>query len=415
MKKIKNFLEYNCPFCYTMNKGGVTMGFFNDKNKLRQWLPAFIFVAGAIIFYKLVDWIPEFILAIGKFLNILSPFFIGFVIAVILLTPSKKLENLLNKNNNKFIKKYSRALSVAFTYLVFITLVLLAFSFVIPRLFDSIAKLIDSVPEYYNQVSNFFSSKMNAEGKIYGINVQKVLSLITPERVLSFFDVSSITPYIGKVFEFGSAIVTFFMSFIVSIYMLLARERLIKSFKTFISLFFSKKIIGKLSKFAVSACNIFNAYIYSQILDALILGVLMSIALTIVGLPYSLLFGILIGVFNLIPYFGAAISCIATIIFSMISQGFGKAVIVAIIILVIQQIDANILQPRIVGDSLGLHPFYVLLAITVGGGYFGFLGILIGVPIIAIIKLIINYIYEAKNMVPIKQESKEKVSEKDGV
>lgn len=383
-----------------MNKEGEKMGFFNNKHKIRQWLPAFIFCAAVIIFYKLVDWIPQLLLAIGKFLGILSPFFIGLVIAVILYVPSKKLEDFFNKSNYSFLKKYSRAISVTLTYLLFIAFIVVSLSFVIPRLIDSIAKLIDSMPGYYNQVSDYFSSKMNSEGKLYGIDVKKVLSLITPERIFNFFNLSNISLYIGKVFEFGSAIVTFFVSFIVSIYMLLAKERLVKSLKTFLSLFTPKKVLQKISHFTVSACNIFNKYIYSQVLDALILAVCMSIALTIVRLPYSLLFGILIGVFNLIPYFGATISCIITIIFALISQGFGKAIIITIVILVIQQIDANILQPKIVGDSLGLHPFYVLLAITVGGGYFGLLGILIGVPIIAMIKMIINYIYEVKNITP---------------
>lgn len=381
------------------------MGFFNKKNKIHQWIPAFIFCAAVIIFYKVVDWIPQLLNAINTFLGVLSPFFIGLVIAVILNTPTSKLENLFKKSNNKFWSKHSRSVSVAITYLVLIALISLAISFVMPRLIDSIANLIENIPGYYKQVANFFSSKMNSEGKLYGINVKTVLSFVTPERILSFFDISNITQYIGKVFEFGSTIVTVFMSFIISVYMLLAKERLIKSFKTFLSLIFPKSFLAKLSGFTISAYDIFSTYIYSQLLDAVILAVFMSIALTIVGLPYSLLFGILIGLCNLIPYFGATISCAAAIIFAVISVGFGKAVIIAVVIIVIQQLDANIIQPRIVGDSLGLHPFYVLLAITIGGGYFGFLGILIGVPIIAMIKMVINHFYKSK--VIIQPQNKE--------
>lgn len=383
------------------------MGFFNKKTFLKQWLPAFIFCAAVIVFYKIVDWIPGLLKVINNFLGILSPFFIGLAIALILYIPSNKFENLLKKCKNKFISKHARAFSVTVTYLIFIALVVLAFSFVIPKVVDSVGKLIDAIPGYYNQVSDFFTSKMDSNGKFYGIDVKKVLSLFTPEKVLSFLSFSSITPYISKVFEFGSALVTFFMSFIISVYMLLARERLSKSFKTFLSLFIPTKTLDRASRFLKSACDIFNTYIYSQILDAFILAVCLSLALTIVGMPYSLLFGILIGLFNLIPYFGATISCAVTIIFALISEGFTRALIIAIVILVIQQLDANILQPRIVGGSLGIHPFYVLLAITVGGGYFGFIGILIGVPIMAVIKLLINYIYKAKGIMP-KAEHKEK-------
>ena len=238
------------------------MGFFNKKTFLKQWLPAFIFCAAVIVFYKIVDWIPGLLKVINNFLGILSPFFIGLAIALILYIPSNKFENLFKKYKNKFISKHARAFSVTVTYLIFIALVVLAFSFVIPKVVDSVGKLIDAIPGYYNQVSDFFTSKMDSNGKFYGIDVKKVLSLFTPEKVLSFLSFSSITPYISKVFEFGSALVTFFMSFIISVYMLLARERLSKSFKTFLSLFIPTKTLDRASRFLKSACDIFNTYIY---------------------------------------------------------------------------------------------------------------------------------------------------------
>lgn len=374
------------------------MGFFKEKHKVKEWIPPFVFVAAVIIFYKLIDWIPGLFSFIGNFIGILSPFFIALIIAVILYVPSSKIEALLKKKNDPMLSKCARGISVLLTYLVFIALIVLAFSFVIPRIIESIVNLIDAIPDYYNTITKLFEERMDANGKFYGIDVKGLLSFLTPERVLSFFNLSDVTSYIGKVVAFGSSIISVIIGFIVSVYMLLARERLTKSFRKFFSIFLPESALKKTGKFTVAAANIFNKYIYSQLLDACILGIFMSIALSIIGLDYAILFGMLIGICNLIPYFGATISCGVVIIFSMISQGFGKALIVAIVIIVIQQLDANILQPRIVGDSLGLHPFYVLLAITIGSGYFGFWGILIGVPIIAIIKLLVNYIYDMHDL-----------------
>ena len=155
-----------------------------------------------------------------------------------------------------------------------------------------------------------------------------------------------------------------------------------------------KERINRLGGVTVRSAHIFYSYIYSQLIDSAIVSVLMTIVFVIIGLPYALLLGILMGLCNIIPYFGSIIGGVGVVLVTLISSGdILKAVIASICIIVVQQLDANLIQPRIVAESVGLKPIYVLLAIMIGSGLFGFVGILISVPVMAVIRmLIVEYI-----------------------
>ena len=149
-------------------------------------------------------------------------------------------------------------------------------------------------------------------------------------------------------------------------------------------------------------------------MDAFIVSVLFTVIFAIIGVPYFFFFGILIGVLNLIPYFGAVTGGIVVSVVTLIANGFTPAIITAIIILVVQQLDANILQPRIVGGTVGIRPLYVLAAITVGGGLFGFLGILISVPLMATLRMILMDLveYTSNKRTAERKAAAKKVAEK---
>ena len=143
--------------------------------------------------------------------------------------------------------------------------------------------------------------------------------------------------------------------------------------------------------------EIFFKFISSQILDGIIVGIILSIAMSIMGVKYAVLLGFMIGLFNIIPYFGAIIAVIIAIIITMFTGGIAQAVWTAIIIIILQQIDANIINPKIVGNSLRLSPILIIFAVTVGGAYFGFLGMFLSVPIIAVLKILLQDYIEYKN------------------
>ena len=136
---------------------------------------------------------------------------------------------------------------------------------------------------------------------------------------------------------------------------------------------------------------------YGAILDALLVGAVVSIGLLIFRVPYAVLLGMILGVMNLVPYFGAITGSVIIALITLLTNGLPTAIGVVIYIVVAQQVDANIIQPRIVGDSVGLRPFYVLLSITFFGGLFGFWGVLLGPPLMAVLQMIVRDVYSRRN------------------
>ena len=134
-----------------------------------------------------------------------------------------------------------------------------------------------------------------------------------------------------------------------------------------------------------------------QVLDAIVVGILTSVAMSILGVKYAVLLGVMIGLFNLIPYFGAIIAVIIAVIITLFTGGLGQAVLMAVIVIILQQIDANIINPKIIGNSLSISPLLVIFAVTIGGAYFGVLGMFLAVPIFTVIKLLIEEYIDYKN------------------
>ena len=141
---------------------------------------------------------------------------------------------------------------------------------------------------------------------------------------------------------------------------------------------------------------IFFKFISGQLIDAVVVGILVTVAMSIIGVKYSILLGFIIGLFNIIPYFGAIVAVGLSILITVITGGLSKAFWMALIVIILQQIDSNIINPKIIGDSLEISPLLVIIAVTVGGAYFGVLGMFLAVPVAAVFKIIINDWIEAK-------------------
>lgn len=372
------------------------MNFFKKHKKLSIWVSAFVFVAAVIVFKELFSAIPGILAAIGKLLSILAPFVAGFVIAFILYVPCKKLENLWKKiKKPAFFSKHARGISVFTVYISFIIIITVILILIAPWLSRNLIKLYDNRHEYYETVMNFINSKTDEEGKLFGLlNISSLVEMINPERLFSGLNIEKLTSLASGVYKFGSIVVDVILAIFSSVYMLLSRSSLIRSFGHFCTLFAPKMAVKKAYLYLRKIANIFYSYIYSALIDALIVGSACSIAFLIIGIDYAPLFGFAIGIANLIPYFGAIIAGVVVSVFTAVTGGFIKAIIVAVCILVIQQIDANVLQPRIIGQNVGIQPLLTLVAITVGGGIMGFWGVILGVPIAATLQMIVTDILE---------------------
>ena len=166
----------------------------------------------------------------------------------------------------------------------------------------------------------------------------------------------------------------------------------------------SEKAYKKIKKCFNSGNDVFFKFLTSQIIDAMIVGVLVAVGLSILKVKYAILLGFIIGLFNLIPYFGAIIGVGVSILITVLTGGIPKAAIMAVVVIVLQQIDANIINPKIVGNSLKISPLLVMFAITVGGAYFGMLGMFLAVPVAAVLKILVEDFIKYKDK---KREEKE--------
>ena len=196
-----------------------------------------------------------------------------------------------------------------------------------------------------------------------------------------------------------NSIFDIFVSFIVSVYLLAGRKQILGFLKRLTSAICTKDTYKMISKYFNKANEVFFSFIGGQVLDAIVIGILTSVAMSIIGVKYSILLGFMIGLFNLIPYFGAIIAVIIAVIVTIFTGGIGQAILMAVVVIILQQLDANIINPKIIGNSLSISPLLVIFSVTIGGAYFGVLGMFLAVPVFTVIKLLIEEYVDYKNSV----------------
>lgn len=362
------------------------MKFFKG-DKGRKYLEYLFLIVIAIFFYKLIDIIPWSVEGVKAIFGIAAPVIAGFIITFLLHVPALKIEKLLKKTKG-FFAKHARGFSVLLIYLILMALIALLIYAIAPIVTKNVVELAKNVPAYTQQIIDMLKGFSDENGLILGVDVFETLNKL-PEFLINFFSTEKIFSVISGAYSVGSAIISVILAVIISVYMMLDRDALISTCGKVFGIFMRGKTVSAVHDYLKRISAIFYSYVYSQLLDALIVSVLFTIIFAIIGVPYFFFFGILIGVMNLIPYFGAVIGGVVVSVVTLIANGFTTAIITAILILVVQQLDANILQPRIVGETVGVRPLYVLAAITIGGGLLGFWGILISVPLMATVRMIL--------------------------
>ena len=298
----------------------------------------------------------------------------AILLAYLLYIPSRKIEKIYSKN--KKLKKKARGLAVATTYILVVLIVALLMKILIPMLSDSIIDLAAHLPGYYENAITYIN-ELPEDNFLRNDIVQNAIAKLQQIDIAKILDLDNLTMYLEKVIGIASGIFSIFVTTVVSIYILLERTEIIK-------------FIKRLNRYFEKGNEIFFKYISGQVLDAIVVAIVMSIALSIMGVKYSLLLGFLIGLFNLIPYFGAIIAVMVACLITIFTGGFTQAIWVAIVLIVLQQIDANIINPKILKDALEISKILIIFSITVGGAYFGVLGMFLGVPVIAVIKMMID-------------------------
>lgn len=368
-------------------------------------LANFIAIAGAVCLYFLIINLGNIFRAFGNFMNMMSAFIYGFAIAYLLKSPMKHIEKLYIKligksSGKKDRRKLIRALSLSTTLILALLLLIGFISIIVPQLVDSISIFIKNMPSYMENV-NYLLKQITDNIRFDSEIVSRVISIWQALIAKTSELVTTILPLlINALLAFSEKLINIVIGIVVSIYFLGGKETFIAQIKKIIIALFSDKASMYIIEKAKMTNRIFSKYISGQLTDAAVLGTICFICMSLLKMPYALLVSMIITVTNVIPIIGPFIGAVPSLfIISMVSMP--KALGFVILILVLQQIDGNILVPKIVGDSTGLSGFWVFLAIFIGGGLFGITGVILGVPTMAvsynIIKEIVENRLSAKN------------------
>ncbi len=360
----------------------------NNKN-FTQWLTLFLLGLALIVVYKAFDSLGWIWTAVVRLFSILTPFVIGFVIAFLLYGPVNRIDTFLKNRKAKFWQKAARPLSVVIVYVLAIGIVSGLVYVALPALVSALGDFVANVPTYYANVMAFLHQYMEPGGFLENFDIQGKINELYA-FVQQYLTVERILSYVSSFAQVTSSVVDGLLAIIVSVYMLLGRESLVRATKSVLGLIFKPQTMASLSLYGHKTAKIFYNYIYSQFLDALVVGVLATIGFLLARMPNAPVFGMLLGLMNMVPYFGALIGGVVSVLIMLLSGNFYGAVFIAIYIVVMQQIDANIIQPRIIGENVGIRAIYVLLGITVFGGLIGFWGIFLGAPFMAVIQMLLG-------------------------
>lgn len=363
------------------------------KRNLSKWMYWFLLGLAIIIVYKILDNFTAIGGAIGKFFNVITPFLAGALLAYLLYIPASRIEKVFSKKKNKFWKKKARGISVLITYILAILVIILLVNVILPVITESVVELVNNFQGYWNSAierlnalpeDSFLKSQMVTDA------VKSVGEAIQNIDLKEFLNPDKITTYVKSVLGVASGIFDVFVTMAVSVYILLQRGAIVDFVKKLGISVFDEKTCGQIGKYVNSTNTVFFKFISGQLIDAIVVGILVTIAMLIIGVKYAVLLGFMIGLFNIIPYFGAIIAVAISIIITIITGGLSQAIIMAVVVIILQQIDSNIINPKIIGNSLEISPLLVIFAVTVGGAYFGVLGMFLAVPVIAVLKIIIN-------------------------
>ena len=368
---------------------------------ITKWLYWFLFAVAVIFVYKTIDNLAQITNWVKELLSILAPFAAGILISYILYMPCKKVEEAyLKVKKVKIIKKKARSFSILTVYIIALILLIILINFIVPPIIKSIIDLANNFTNYYQSAI----TKINElpEDSFWKTEViTRIMKEIENIDIKQIINVEVLSQYAQGALNVATKIFDIFVAVVVSIYVLNSRTQIVQFFSRLIAAIFDKNTYESIGKYFNSTNQIFFHFLSSQIIDAIVVGVLTSIAMSILGVKYAVLLGFMIGLFNLIPYIGAIIAVVISVIITIFTGGMGQAIWTLIVVTILQQIDANIINPKIVGNSLKISPILVILAVTVGGAYFGIMGMFLAVPIIAVIKVIIeDFIeYREKNKI----------------
>lgn len=344
-------------------------------------------IAFGILLYCGMEHFDVVIGAVDFVLGIVMPFLVGGAIAFVINVPMKSIERHLFAKNGK-LAKWRRPVAYLLTLALVIGIITLALVVVIPELGNTISMIVQQVPVAVKAVQKWLTDLPDSYPALAPAGAELNIDWSSlADSIVTFvqnFAAGVVSSGVGIFSGIVSGVVTFVIAFTFSIYVLFQKERLARQAKQILYAVFPEKATEKILSVAALSNQVFSSFLSGQCVEAVILGTLFVITMSILGMPYAMLTGIVIAITALIPIFGAFIGCVIGMLLIVMVDPV-QAVWFLVLFLVLQQIEGNLIYPHVVGSSVGLPSIWVLVAVTVGGNMFGILGILVFIPLCSVL------------------------------
>ncbi len=350
----------------------------SKKDWLGDWLhkcgPNLLIVLIGILFYMSIEHFNVVSAVAGNIFSVCLPFVAAVFMAFLLDGPVRWFEAKFH---------WKRPLAVTVVVLLAFLLIILLFVGLIPQMVSSITQLIRQIPDYLQSLNQL----VDWAGQEYNMDTSSVKELIGSYSTI----ITKMAGWIGDVLpqivnysiQIGKGVIQTIEAIIASIYILLSKKTLMRQMKKLNYALLPMPAAKRCSRIFHHTCRVFIGFFNGKIIDSAIIGVLSFVVLSLLGMPYVILLSVVIGITNIIPFFGPFIGAVPNTMILLIIDPI-KALEYIVFTLILQQFDGNVLGPRILGDNIGLPPLWVLVSIVVAGGLFGFGGMLLGVPIFAV-------------------------------
>ena len=390
------------------------MGLKNNNNRnekfsyIKAGIMAFSVIAAVIVFFFIVFKIDSILIFFKTVLKILQPIIFGAVIAFLINPITKFLNKNIYKLLNKIFKKqekfqkFSLYSAITISLLLFVLIISVFFYMIIPEFVNTITNLITVLPGQIRSFSNWIISIMESNSGVADIVNRLLVALDTWFQTNIVVNATTYATYLATgIIDVVNFILDFLIGIFVAFYLLAGKQTLKLQFKKLLYAIFNQKSTQKIISIFKKSDAIFSGFINGKLINALIIGVLCFIGCSIMKIPYVMLISVVIAITDMIPVFGPYIGAVPCALLILLNNPI-KCLYFIIFIILLQVFDGNIIGPRILGESTGISAFWVMVAILLGGGLFGIIGMLIGVPVFAVIyyliKTIINYMLRRKNL-----------------
>ncbi|MDO4811639.1 MAG: AI-2E family transporter [Eubacteriales bacterium] len=386
-----------------------------EKNRYLKWgLTLFLTVCAILVFYDTFYMSGALQHFVSKLMGILAPVVYGFVIAYLLTPVVNWLETAIVKawHKNKVLQHKKpkraagllRAVSILITEALVIFLIYLLMSVLIPQLVDSVSMLINNAESYYNTIYDWANELINRDfgfgawvAKLVTDNYDSAITFLQ-NKILPWAQ-SMLTDLTGGIWSGIWGVVTFaknlIIGIIISIYLLAMKEKSLARCCKMVYGIFNENQAKWVVRGTRRVNTIFSGFVRGKLLDSLIIGILCFIGCSILRIPYTPLVSVVVGVTNIIPFFGPFLGAIPSALLILLVSPL-KCLYFIIFVALLQQLDGNVIGPKILGGATGISSFWVVVAILVGGGFGGVLGMFLGVPIFACLQVLVKFLIDRR-------------------